>query len=45
MYYVIYLMIEISPRYAYIMHFLVFLLVGSGIERVEEWLKKLRKKY
>ena len=44
MYYVIYLFIEISPRYAYIMHFLVFLFVGYGIERIEEWYRK-RDKY
>jgi len=31
--------IEISPRYAYILHILVFLTIGLGIERIRN-LKK-----
>lgn len=33
-YYGIYMFIEISPRYAYILHTLVFILIGVGIERL-----------
>ena len=33
-YYGIYMFIEISPRYAYIIHTLVFILIGVGIERL-----------
>jgi len=34
LYYGIYLFIEISPRYAYNLHMLVFLLLGIGLERI-----------
>ena len=34
LYYGIYLFIEISPRYAYNLHMLVFLLLGIGFERI-----------
>ena len=34
LYYGIYLFIEISPRYAYNLHMLIFLLLGIGIERI-----------
>ncbi len=34
LYYGIYLFIEISPRYAYNLHMLLFLLLGIGIERI-----------
>ena len=35
LYYGIYLFIEISPRYAYILHILIFLLLGIGLEKLE----------
>lgn len=38
-YYCVYMFIEISPRYAYILHILVFLTIGLGIERIKN-LKK-----
>ena len=38
-YYCVYMFIEISPRYAYILHILVFLTIGLGIERIRN-LKK-----
>jgi len=34
LYYGIYLFIEISPRYAYNLHMLVFILLGIGLERI-----------
>lgn len=34
LYYGIYLFIEISPRYAYNLHMIVFLLLGIGLERI-----------
>ena len=34
LYYGIYLFIEISPRYAYNLHMLVFLLLGIGLEKI-----------
>lgn len=33
-YYLVYMFIEISPRYAYILHILIFLMIGLGIERL-----------
>ena len=33
-YYGVYMFIEISPRYAYILHTLVFIIIGLGIERI-----------
>lgn len=38
LYYGIYLFIEISPRYAYILHILIFLIIGIGLDKI---LKKL----
>ena len=35
LYYGIYLFIEISPRYAYILHILIFLMLGIGLEKIE----------
>ncbi len=34
LYYGIYLFIEISPRYAYILHMLVFIILGVGLEKI-----------
>ena len=34
LYYGIYMLIEISPRYAYILHILIFLILGIGIEKL-----------
>ena len=34
LYYGIYMFIEISPRYAYILHILIFLILGIGLERI-----------
>ena len=42
-YYFVYLLIEISPRYAYNLHFLVFLMVGYGIERLFNWFYRFKK--
>ena len=36
-YYCVYFFIEISPRYAYNLHMLVFLLLGIGLERIIDW--------
>ncbi len=36
LYYGIYLFIEISPRYAYVLHILMFILIGVGIEKTKE---------
>ena len=36
LYYGIYMFIEISPRYAYILHILIFLIIGIGLERIIE---------
>ena len=35
LYIFIYALIEISPRYAYILHILLFLLLGIGINKIE----------
>ena len=40
LYFGIYMFIEISPRYAYILHILVFLILGNALEIGESWLKK-----
>lgn len=34
LYYGIYMFIEISPRYAYILHIFIFLILGIGLERI-----------
>ena len=41
LYYFVYFFIEISPRYAYNLHMLVFLLLGIGLERIlnRKWRK------
>lgn len=38
-YFGVYLFIEISPRYAYILHMLIFLLLGLSMEKIETYLK------
>lgn len=45
LYYGIYLFIEISPRYAYNLHMLVFLILGVGIEKATNFLQKTTKKW
>lgn len=40
-YYLIYMFIEISPRYAYNLHMLVFLILGIGLERIINKYKKI----
>lgn len=40
LYYGIYMLIEISPRYAYILHILIFILLGVGIEKITEIIKR-----
>ncbi len=40
LYYGIYMLIEISPRYAYILHIIVFILLGIGIERLLDIIKR-----
>ena len=44
LYFGIYLFIEISPRYAYILHMIVFMIVAEGIEKIEEIVKKKKEK-
>ena len=44
LYFGIYLFIEISPRYAYNLHMLVFLLLGIGVERIIDFYHKKVKK-
>ncbi len=39
-YYGVYMFIEISPRYAYILHMILFLLLGLGIEKIFDIIKK-----
>ena len=43
LYYGVYLFIEISPRYAYNLHMLVFLLLGIGLERLQNMKKRDKK--
>ena len=40
LYFGIYLFIEISPRYAYNLHMIVFIIMGIGIERVFNYIDK-----
>ena len=40
----IYMLIEISPRYAYILHILMFLLLGFSINRISKYYDIIRKK-
>ena len=40
LYFGIYLFIEISPRYAYNLHMIVFIIMGIGIERVFDYIDK-----
>lgn len=40
LYFGIYLFIEISPRYAYNLHMIVFILMGIGVERLFNYLDK-----
>ena len=40
LYYGIYMLIEISPRYAYNLHMLVFIILGIGLERIVKWKKE-----
>ena len=39
LYFLVYMFIEISPRYAYILHILIFLLLGEAYEKIERLLK------
>ena len=39
-YYFVYMFIEISPRYAYILDIFIFLIIGLGIERIVSFIKK-----
>ena len=39
-YYFVYMFIEISPRYAYILDIFIFLIIGFGIERIVSFIKK-----
>ena len=39
-YYFVYMFIEISPRYAYILDIFIFLIIGLGIDRVVNFIKK-----
>lgn len=43
-YFGIYLFIEISPRYAYILHILIFLILPLAIEKIESFIENRRKK-
>lgn len=43
-YFSVYLFIEISPRYAYILHMLVFILLATSFERLEQLKEKLTHK-
>lgn len=38
-YYGVYMFIEISPRYAYILHMILFILLGLGIEKISDIIK------
>lgn len=40
LYYGIYMLIEISPRYAYILHILMFIVLGVGIEKLIDIIKR-----
>ena len=45
-YYFVYMFIEISPRYAYILDLFIFLIIGIGIDRVVNFInRKTIKKY
>lgn len=45
-YYFVYMFIEISPRYAYILDIFIFLIIGLGIERIVNFISmKKSKKY
>ena len=44
LYYIVYMFIEISPRYAYILHILIFLLLGIGIENIKYFYENKIKK-
>lgn len=44
LYFGIYLFIEISPRYAYILHILIFLILSLGIEKIENFIESRKKK-
>ncbi len=39
-YYFVYMFIEISPRYAYILDIFIFLIIGLGIERIVNFISK-----
>ena len=43
LYFGVYMFIEISPRYAYILNILMFLIIGFGIERVYNLSLKIKK--
>jgi len=45
LYFGVYLLIEISPRYAYILHILMFLILGISIERITNLINKYKNKY
>lgn len=49
-YFGVYMFIEISPRYAYILHILIFLLLGNALQRIDNYkfknnfiIKRLKK--
>ncbi len=43
LYFVVYLFIEVSPRYAYILHLLIFLILGIALERISLFISKVKK--
>ena len=43
-YYFVYMFIEISPRYAYILDIFIFLIIGLGIDRVVNFIKNKKKR-
>ncbi len=43
-YYFVYMFIEISPRYAYILDIFIFLIIGLGIERIVNFISMKRSK-
>lgn len=45
LYFGVYMFIEISPRYAYIIHILIFLILPLAIEKIENLSKKVGEKY
>ena len=42
-YFITYLFIEVSPRYSYNLHIIIFIIISNSISIIEEYINKIKK--